>query len=338
MSRTRSGGFSIRRSSRAARARTAISARSTSVDRYTVTFHLRTPSASFPINLVMGIVPAGTGAAAGASAGRQRPVSARASSCPTTTSRSTPFAEALRRARRATPGSSFSVVPDETMRGLELRKGSVDLVVNDLSPDLVHGLRESPAACSHRPAPGTDYAYLGFNLRDPLLADRARAAGHRLRDRPQTRSSRTFAAASRSRPRASCRRCPGRTRPTCSASRTTRPRPGAARRGRVTRIPTAPGPRLRLQADAQDVDRRALPAAGGRHPAEPRPTSASRSTCGRTSSRRSWPTSSGQRAALHAAVRRRHRSGHAAARVPLHADAARRIQPRPLRAIRRSIG
>jgi peptide/nickel transport system substrate-binding protein len=35
----------------------------------------------------------------------------------------------------ANGGLLFKVVPDETMRGLELRNGSVDLVVNDLSPD-----------------------------------------------------------------------------------------------------------------------------------------------------------------------------------------------------------
>ena len=33
------------------------------VDPYTVAFHLKTPSASFPINLVMGIVKDGSGAA-----------------------------------------------------------------------------------------------------------------------------------------------------------------------------------------------------------------------------------------------------------------------------------
>src|SRR5262249_10354721 len=61
-------------------------------------------------------------------------------------------------------------VPDETMRGLELRKGSVDLVINDLSPDLVTGLSET-GRVNVVTAPGTDYAYLGFNLRDPLLTD-----------------------------------------------------------------------------------------------------------------------------------------------------------------------
>ena len=42
-------------------------------------------------------------------------------------------------------GLRFRVIPDDTMRGLELRKGSVDVVVNDLTPDLVHALRADPA-------------------------------------------------------------------------------------------------------------------------------------------------------------------------------------------------
>jgi peptide/nickel transport system substrate-binding protein len=63
------------------------------------------------------------------------------------------------------------VVPDDTMRGLELRKGSVDLVVNDLSPDLVHAL-EASGTLDVVTSPGTDYAYVGFNLRVPPLDDR----------------------------------------------------------------------------------------------------------------------------------------------------------------------
>jgi peptide/nickel transport system substrate-binding protein len=47
----------------------------------------------------------------------------------------------------------------------------VDLVINDLSPDLVHGLQEE-GRLQVITSPGTDYAYLGFNLRDPLLQDR----------------------------------------------------------------------------------------------------------------------------------------------------------------------
>ena len=68
-------------------------------------------------------------------------------------------------------GIVMKIVPDDTMRGLELRKGSTDLVVNDLPPDIVHQLEESGAFTVDR-SPGLDLFYLGFNLRDPVLSDR----------------------------------------------------------------------------------------------------------------------------------------------------------------------
>jgi peptide/nickel transport system substrate-binding protein len=136
---------------------------------YVVAFHLKQPSASFPINLVMGIVPQGTGAEAG-----RRPVG----SGPYRLAEFAPddhvTLEAFDGHFRGAPRNSGLVirtVPDDTMRGLELRKGSVDIVVNDLSPDLVHGLDESTELAVVT-APGTDYAYVGLNLRDPVLADR----------------------------------------------------------------------------------------------------------------------------------------------------------------------
>jgi peptide/nickel transport system substrate-binding protein len=63
------------------------------------------------------------------------------------------------------------VVPDDVMRGLELQQGGADLIVNDLAPDLVHQLGTS-ATLRVITAPGTDYAYVGINLRDPVLRDR----------------------------------------------------------------------------------------------------------------------------------------------------------------------
>ena len=68
----------------------------------------------------------------------------------------------------ANAGVVLKVVPDDTMRGLELRKGTVDLVVNDLAPDVVWQLR-AKGGCRSPPAPGTDYAYIGLNLTDPVL-------------------------------------------------------------------------------------------------------------------------------------------------------------------------
>jgi peptide/nickel transport system substrate-binding protein len=136
--------------------------------RYTVSFTLKAPSATFPINLIMGIVPVGTGPEASRSpigAGPYR----LAEFVPDGHVALAPFADAYGGAP-ANPGLLFKVVPDETMRGLELRKGSVDLVVNDLSPDLVHSLQRD-RALAVTTGPGTDYAYIGMNLRDPLLAD-----------------------------------------------------------------------------------------------------------------------------------------------------------------------
>ena len=54
------------------------------------------------------------------------------------------------------------------MRGLELRKGTVDLVVNDLAPDVIWQLR-AEGRLQVTSAAGTDYAYIGLNQRDPVL-------------------------------------------------------------------------------------------------------------------------------------------------------------------------
>ena len=64
----------------------------------------------------------------------------------------------------------FAVVPDATTRALELRKGSADATINALTPDTVNTLQRDPSLAVER-APGTVLAYLGFNLRDPILKD-----------------------------------------------------------------------------------------------------------------------------------------------------------------------
>jgi len=68
-------------------------------------------------------------------------------------------------------GIVLKVVPDDTMRGLELRKGSVDVVANDLPPDMVHQLEQSGGFTVARD-PGLDFSYLGFNMRDPVVQDK----------------------------------------------------------------------------------------------------------------------------------------------------------------------
>lgn len=64
----------------------------------------------------------------------------------------------------------FVVVKDAMVRVLKLEKGEIDLVQNDLSPELA-------AYCAQQPGlvvdwqKGTSHAYVGFNLEDPLVAD-----------------------------------------------------------------------------------------------------------------------------------------------------------------------
>jgi ABC-type transport system substrate-binding protein len=62
----------------------------------------------------------------------------------------------------------FAVVPDTTTRALELRKGSADVEINALFPDMVSTLQRERELGVLR-GPGTVLAYMAFNLRDPIL-------------------------------------------------------------------------------------------------------------------------------------------------------------------------
>ena len=139
------------------------------IDRYTVRFVLKEPFGSFPIQLVMPVVAKGAGPEL-----RDHPVGTGpyrfVSLAVDDHVELAAFAEYFR-GRPANDGVVLKVVPDEIMRALELRKGTVDMVVNDLSPDVIHQLAEEQAVTIAE-SPGTDYAYVGINLRDPILKDR----------------------------------------------------------------------------------------------------------------------------------------------------------------------
>ncbi|MGC1685761.1 MAG: ABC transporter substrate-binding protein [Candidatus Acidiferrales bacterium] len=65
----------------------------------------------------------------------------------------------------------FRIVPDATVRALELRKGSADIALDSLAPDMVVALgRYSGIKVAEEP--GTSLAYIAFNFEDPLLAKR----------------------------------------------------------------------------------------------------------------------------------------------------------------------
>jgi peptide/nickel transport system substrate-binding protein len=142
----------------------------TALDDYTVVFTLTEPFAAFPMQLtgVPPIVPADAGESLKTfpiGTGPYRFVRYDADD----TLMLSAF-EGYWEGRANNTGIVMKVVPDDTMRGLELRKGTTDLVVNDLPPDIVHQLEKSGEFSIER-SPGLDFFYLGINMRDPMLAD-----------------------------------------------------------------------------------------------------------------------------------------------------------------------
>ena len=140
----------------------------TPLDDYSVQFRLKEPFGSFPVQLVLPIVPEGAGSEL-----RSFPIG----TGPYRFVRHAvddrivlaPF-EGYYDGVPLNSGIVMKVIPDDTMRGLELRKGTVDLVINDIAPDIAHQLEEE-GHLQVVTGPGTDYQYVGFNTREPMLAD-----------------------------------------------------------------------------------------------------------------------------------------------------------------------
>lgn len=131
-----------------------------------VDFTLDRPDPLFPGRLTLGILPARCAAPASA-----------ASVPPCHYDGSGPFAleqlgadrVRLQRRRDGLP-VEFQVVPDPTVRVLKLLRGELDLLQNDLPPELLGYLAGQPGVQIAR-APGSSYHYLGFNLADPVTGD-----------------------------------------------------------------------------------------------------------------------------------------------------------------------
>ncbi len=67
---------------------------------------------------------------------------------------------------------SVRIIPDNSARESELRKGSVDLAINaDFDPVTVESLRKAPGIRTEI-IDGTNITHLGVNLLDPILKDR----------------------------------------------------------------------------------------------------------------------------------------------------------------------
>lgn len=140
-------------------------------DAATVIFHLKAPDSPLLWNLadaVMGIVPYGSGEEM-----TQHPIGSGPFKF---VSAETDREVVLERnddywgAKAKLLRVRFAVIPDETTRALELRKGSGDIAINALTPDTVVALVKDPNLAVTS-GPGTRLAYLAFNLRDPILKD-----------------------------------------------------------------------------------------------------------------------------------------------------------------------
>jgi peptide/nickel transport system substrate-binding protein len=67
-------------------------------------------------------------------------------------------------------GIVFKIVPDPTVRALELTEGVCDVAPNDVEPEVLPYLL-AQANIAVNEAPGTTYQYLMFNFRNPALRD-----------------------------------------------------------------------------------------------------------------------------------------------------------------------
>lgn len=138
----------------------------TVVDDDTVDFHLSRPDVLFPGRLVIGILPAA--ALAGDHTFNQSALG------------SGPFAfvawpQAGRlQLRRVRDGQAleFLQVRDPTVRILKLQRGELDMVQNDLPPEMIR-YAEARSEFKVLRGKGSNFAYLGFNMEDPVVKQHA---------------------------------------------------------------------------------------------------------------------------------------------------------------------
>lgn len=141
-------------------------------DPATVIFHLKEPYASFPINLVRPttcIVPANAGPDFGRKLTGSGPFQFvnQTQDDEVVIERNPKFSGKAPNVERV----RFRIVPDAIVRALELRKGSGDIEISSLTPDIIPVLVKQPTLTLTE-RPGTNFTYLGVNLEDPILKRR----------------------------------------------------------------------------------------------------------------------------------------------------------------------
>ena len=144
------------------------------LDRYTIRYKLKEPFAPFLMNLaVIGIVPKHTAQKSEGSLTNQ-PLG----TGPFRLAEFLPDEKIILVTNRDHFGGRpkldsivFKIIPDSTVRLLELSRGNIHLLQNDIPPDLFPFLKKKKNLKVVQKE-GTTYSYIGFNMEDPILMRR----------------------------------------------------------------------------------------------------------------------------------------------------------------------
>jgi peptide/nickel transport system substrate-binding protein len=137
-------------------------------DPKTVTFHLKESNAGLFDNLNLGIVPRGTDTATA----KTKPISVGPYKVVQFKTDESVELEADERYHGGVPkikNVTVRIIPDATTLVLEMRRGSVNLEINQIPFENVGEFEKSPKHQAIK-KPGSVWQYLAFNLKDPILA------------------------------------------------------------------------------------------------------------------------------------------------------------------------
>jgi peptide/nickel transport system substrate-binding protein len=138
---------------------------------YRVRFRLASPHAPFVEQFTIGIVAASEQSAAGA---RMPPPGSGPFMFRSAEAGESVVLQANTAYWEGTPGVAgliFKIVPDAIVRVLEFKHGSIDLLQNDIEPDMLPWLEKNTGAKveTHQ---GTTFQYIGINMGHPILRER----------------------------------------------------------------------------------------------------------------------------------------------------------------------
>jgi peptide/nickel transport system substrate-binding protein len=139
-------------------------------DDYTVIFILKEPFAPFLDNMTLGIIPEHTAKKRGSDFSSY-PVGTGPFIFKEWTQDEKVILSANSNHFEGSPkinGVIYKIIPDETIRVLELEKGDVQLFMNPITPDILPRFEKNPELKVIKKT-GTNYSYIGFNLNDPIL-------------------------------------------------------------------------------------------------------------------------------------------------------------------------